>query len=991
MLYSLHKVMVDGGRRLRHAAAAAAPAWRCLLLCLLAFALVPAALFARERTPEEADSIARATFLSPPKGVHRIARPGQIAAPKRIARSLELVKGSREAFYVYSPQAENAGYVIVSADDCLPAVLAYSPDGSFPLDDMPPAMTALLQTYCDLLAAMPAGTPARAASLKEVQLRSIEPLMGDIAYGQRFPFNYFCPTISGQSTLTGCVATAASQICRYYAYPSKMQGDAITYTSASNGLQVYWDCASTTFDWDKTLPAYASYAAPYAGGETVDDEPLMVAADFGLDETKDQCFKFTNFGNVTGSSLAFTASVLVFSAEGSFIRPAGVTEQSYSGLGAGYYFPNYSLSNIALPGDLPDGTYRLVPVVKREGTTEWHPVKKSLTGYLSATTDLADVYVEAVKSGNMFTMGGKTFRCAYSDAERDAVATLHAACGAMVEMDYGLGSSGATSYKFMEGMATNMGYDKSLALIDKDQFTEDGWVEAVLAELDQSRLVYVSGQTSSGNGHAYLIDGATSTGDLPYFHINWGWTGSCNGYFLLSHMEPEGGEEIGDFSYQYSFVTGVMPADGVERGYPFGANEVAATMSTESGWRYAALSYTKLQNIGVRDFAGKVNAYAENASGSYFLGSTSISSLPAHYYYGSISYTLRVDNAIPEGDYTIRIAVQADGDDVERTIYTPEFPVVHIDASATPMTVAEVPAGKFYTIYNQSRGAFMGSSATGKQPKAATAAEAGIYYVTADGRLLSYDQGRFLSATAGAPCGATADAATFTFGTASAGRYYLYSGGYLALGTETADRLALADNTAAWTFQEVTELPLTINATAQYATLCLPVAFSVPEGVTAYKATQPNSGKLQLEEIDASPIAANTPVVLYKEGGGKIAVTLHGSGEDVAGNNLVGTELGGTTVPASETAYILALVSGEAGFYRLNATDRSIASFKAYYVATSSNAPAFLPFDAVTTGVVSLPTAAGSPAAVYDLQGRRVAKPRTGGIYIIDGKKVLIR
>ena len=962
---------------------------------LLALSALPLQSIARERTPEETDSIAAATFLVQPQGVHRTApRTGaKPIAPRRIARSTELTNATMEAFYVYSPANGTPGYAIISTDDRLPEVLAYSPDGIFPLEDMPPAMRSQLQVYSDLLAAMPAGAPAYAASLKAVTLRDIEPLLGDIAYGQRFPFNYYCPTISGQSTLTGCVATAAAQLCSYYTYPAQMQGEAISYTSESNSLSVYWDCASTTFDWANILPTYTSYAAPYTATETISTDPLMIVSGLALDETTDRRFQLSNFINVSGSTLDFTASVLVFDESGNFIRPAAVTEGQYSGLGNGYYFNTYYLANVALPGDLADGTYHLVPAVKKTSTSEWHPVMKTADGTLNLSAERVEAYIEAVKHGNTFTMDGKEYYCAYSDTERNAIATLLAACGAMVEMDYGLGASGANAWNFMAGMTGNMGYDKSLALVSKDQYTEDGWDEAVLAELDARRPVYVSGRTSSNNGHAFLIDGASSTGGLPYFHINWGWTGSCNGYFLLSHMEPDGGEEMGDFSYSVNFVTGIMPADGVERGYPFGATDVAAEVSTESSRQYANITITKLENTGVRDFTGKVFAYAENASGSYFLGTfININSLPAHYYYNSLNYKLRIDDAIPEGDYTLRITVKANDSDLERTIVTPTFPTIHIDGSATPMETADIPAGKFYTIYNAARGVYMGSAASGKHPNAATADEAGIYFVTADGKLLSYNTGRFLGAAVGAPCVDKTDAQAFTFGKATGGRYYVYNGSYLALGTESTERLAVPDGSAMLTFQQATSLPLSISPAAQYATLCLPVAISLPDDVTAYKATLAYDGRLRLEEIENATIAANTPIVVYKAGGGTISVTLHDTGDTVSDNNLTGTELGGTTVADGVKAYVLALVAGETGFYRLNDTDRTIASFKAYYVDDTATTPAFLSFDAVTTSLGALPATSLSPTRpVYDLQGRRVAQPQKGGIYIIGGRKVLVQ
>ena len=42
-----------------------------------------------------------------------------------------------------------------------------------------------------------------------------------------------------------------------------------------------------------------------------------------------------------------------------------------------------------------------------------------------------------------------------------------------------------------------------------------------------------------------------------------------------------------------------------------------------------------------------------------------------------------------------------------------------------------------------------------------------------------------------------------------------------------------------------------------------------------------------------------------------------------------------------------------------------------------------------TTGVATIQTATDASAVIYDLQGRRVATPEKGTLYIINGKKVL--
>lgn len=178
----------------------------------------------------------------------------------------------------------------------------------------------------------------------------------------------------------------------------------------------------------------------------------------------------------------------------------------------------------------------------------------------------------------------------------------------------------------------------------------------------------------------------------------------------------------------------------------------------------------------------------------------------------------------------------------------------------------------------------------------------------------------------------------------------------------------------------------TISA-AKYATLCLPFNFTVPTGVTAYTAEATDDG-VTLTAIDGV-VPANTGVILYSETAGTYTFT--GSAETPATlgtNNLVGvTEA--TAVP--EGSYILALdTDNTAKFFEIDPTDNTLAANKAYLTipsgVTPSKALAIRRGDA--TGIENIKK---TEQAVYiDLMGRKVANP-TPGIYILDGKKVLVK
>ncbi len=146
--------------------------------------------------------------------------------------------------------------------------------------------------------------------------------------------------------------------------------------------------------------------------------------------------------------------------------------------------------------------------------------------------------------------------------QKDAVAKLMYHCGAAVKMDYGPESAAAVS---ATKLAKYFGYDADLMMdLNRSTFTLDKWMQIIDTELAAGRPVLYSGQASDG-GHQFICDGKDGEG---LYHINWGWSGSQNGYFDLSLLNPEkGGTGSGSSTEGYnrlcSMTIGIAPDNGV--------------------------------------------------------------------------------------------------------------------------------------------------------------------------------------------------------------------------------------------------------------------------------------------------------------------------------------------------------------------------------------------------------------------------------------------
>lgn len=184
-------------------------------------------------------------------------------------RMLRLIS-QNSAYYVFN--AEGGGFVVVSAEDAVTPILAYSDTGSFPVDNMAPgladwmeglrtnidevrrsgakASAAVRETWAAVMESR--YNPATAAGANEKVLETALWDQGD-------PYNRLSPTVDGKRAVTGCVATAISIIMYYYKYPVKGTGTLPDYdytTSKGKNRHQEGKELGNEYEWDKMLPKY---------------------------------------------------------------------------------------------------------------------------------------------------------------------------------------------------------------------------------------------------------------------------------------------------------------------------------------------------------------------------------------------------------------------------------------------------------------------------------------------------------------------------------------------------------------------------------------------------------------------------------------------------------------------------------------------------------------------------------------------------------------
>lgn len=130
--------------------------------------------------------------------------------------------------------------------------------------------------------------------------------------------------------------------------------------------------------------------------------------------------------------------------------------------------------------------------------------------------------------------------------QRQAVAKLMYACGVSVDMQYTPKESDSYDYLIPYALTEFFDYDRDILYRKRADYTGEQWADLIYAELSESRPVILSGLAYQG-GHDFVCDGYEDN----YFHINWGWGGLCDGFFLLSSLNPEQ-QGIGGYTGGYN-------------------------------------------------------------------------------------------------------------------------------------------------------------------------------------------------------------------------------------------------------------------------------------------------------------------------------------------------------------------------------------------------------------------------------------------------------
>ncbi len=236
----------------------------------------------------------------------------------------------------------------------------------------------------------------------------------------------------------------------------------------------------------------------------------------------------------------------------------------------------------------------------------------------------------------------------YNAVQAEAVATLMADLGHAFKAEYTAVDTGA--FPDMWALYHNFGYSPACSLTMRENYSDAYWNALLRREIEDNCPIFYAGYTADNAGHAFILDGVD---DNNYFHVNWGWGGPYDGFFLLDNLllgeylfdtdqwavmglRPMRGGEIENWLCLISSGLSVATTE-FERGVPFNVESISIG-------NYSQIEFKGEVRVGVCDMNGEFKSWATEAHSF---------ELPARYGGGCGAMTAVVESDIVAGDMIV--------------------------------------------------------------------------------------------------------------------------------------------------------------------------------------------------------------------------------------------------------------------------------------------------------------------------------------------------
>lgn len=212
----------------------------------------------------------------------------------------------------------------------------------------------------------------------------------------------------------------------------------------------------------------------------------------------------------------------------------------------------------------------------------------------------------------------------------NAIATLMYHCGVSVEMQYGVAATGGSGGYVIEAQSpiqhcceyaykTYFGYKTTMQGLFRENYSDASWIQMLKTDIDAGRPIQYAG-FGQGGGHTWVCDGYDANN---YFHMNWGWGGTYDGYFSLNNLAPGtggAGGGSGNFNSGQHALFGIEPNSGGTGGNTQFDLQAYSTIVVDPN----PISFTDPFSVGIQivnwdedNFSGSLAAWLFNGEGNF--------------------------------------------------------------------------------------------------------------------------------------------------------------------------------------------------------------------------------------------------------------------------------------------------------------------------------------------------------------------------------------
>ena len=191
--------------------------------------------------------------------------------------------------------------------------------------------------------------------------------------------------------------------------------------------------------------------------------------------------------------------------------------------------------------------------------------------------------------------------------------------GTILQVEYNQNEgAGGTSGNLglLNRLTSMMSYNQAAMPKRRENFTSSEWISMLVAEISEHPVFYEGQDTDKNAGHAFVADGYATmkVGGNKVIHFNFGWGGSCNGYYnCLTDVATENGYNFFSgnsalFGFAPDNAGTTTPIQKAE--FFFNGTEGGLTLSENR------IYIDNLINSGSTQFIGDISIFKVNYSGA---------------------------------------------------------------------------------------------------------------------------------------------------------------------------------------------------------------------------------------------------------------------------------------------------------------------------------------------------------------------------------------